>query len=57
MDKFHFIFLCVLLQANLNVSAGYVPTIVQDSLKSLYPDVKTVASEAIRSSPDVIVCN
>ena len=42
MDKFRFIFLCVLLQANLNVSAGYAPTIVQDSLKSLYPEVKTV---------------
>ena len=42
MDKFRFIFLCVLLQANLSVSAGYAPTIVQDSLKSLYPDVKTV---------------
>ena len=42
MDKFRFIFLCVLLQANISVSAGYAPTIVQDSLKSLYPDIKTV---------------
>ena len=45
MDKFRFIFLCVLLQANLGVSAGYAgyaPTLVQDSLKSLYPDIKTV---------------
>ena len=45
MDKFRFIFLCVLLQAILGVSAGYAgyaPTLVQDSLKSLYPDIKTV---------------
>ena len=39
MNKFRFIFLCVMFQANLNVSAGYAPTIVQDSLKSLYPTV------------------
>ena len=42
MDKFRFIFLCVMFQANLNVSAGYAPTIVQDSLKSLYPTINTV---------------
>ena len=42
MDKFRFIFLCVLLQANLSVSAEYAPSIVQDSLRSLYPEVKTV---------------
>lgn len=42
MDKFRFIFLCVMFQASLNVSAGYAPTIVQDSLKALYPTVKTV---------------
>lgn len=42
MDKLKFIFLCVMLQANLNVSAGYAPPIVQDSLKSLYPNIRAV---------------
>lgn len=40
MDKFRFIFLSILLQASMSVSAGYAPTLVQDSLKSLYPSVK-----------------
>ena len=42
MDKFKYILLFVMLQSNLNVSAGYAPTLVQDSLKVLYPSVKTV---------------
>ena len=42
MDKFRFIFLCILLQANVSASAGYAPNLVQDSLKSLYPSVSTV---------------
>ena len=42
MDKFRLILLLILLQANVNVSAGYAPTLVQDSLKALYPSVKTV---------------
>ena len=42
MDKFRFIFLSILLQANVSVSAGYAPTLVQDSLKALYPSVDTV---------------
>ena len=42
MDKFRFIFLTILLQANVSVSAGYAPTLVQDSLKALYPSVHTV---------------
>jgi hypothetical protein len=42
MDKFRFIFLSIMLHASLSVSAGYTPTIVQDSLKSLYPQVETV---------------
>ena len=42
MDKFKYIFLFVLLHASPNVSAGYAPVIVQDSLKSLYPSVQTV---------------
>ena len=42
MDKFRFIFLSIMLHASVSVSAGYAPTIVQDSLKSLYPQVETV---------------
>ena len=42
MDKFRFIFLSILLQASMSVSAGYAPTLVQDSLKSLYPSVQAV---------------
>ena len=42
MDKFKYILLCVLLQANLPASAGFAPTAVQDSLQVLYPSVKTV---------------
>ena len=42
MDKLRFIFFYILLQASLSVSAGYPPTIVQDSLKSLYSQVETV---------------
>ena len=42
MDKFRLIFLTILLQANVSVSAGYAPTLVQDSLKALYPSVDTV---------------
>jgi len=43
MDKFRFIFLSVLLQASVSISAGYAPTLVQDSLKALYPNVKPVS--------------
>ena len=42
MDKFRYIFLCILFNANLNASAGYAPTLVQDSLKTLYPSIRTV---------------
>ena len=42
MDKFKYILLFVLLHASPNVSAGYAPAIVQDSLKSLYPSVQVV---------------
>ena len=42
MDYFKYILLFILLHASPNVSAGYAPTIVQDSLKSLYPSVQTV---------------
>ena len=42
MDKFRFIFLSIMLQASVSVSAGYAPALVQDSLKVLYPSVKSV---------------
>ena len=42
MDKFRFIFLSIMLQASVSVSAGYAPAFVQDSLKVLYPSVKSV---------------
>ena len=42
MDKFRFIILCMMLQLSLKLSAGTSPVIVQDSLRSIYPKVKTV---------------
>ena len=42
MNQFKYILLFVCLQANLNVSAGNAPTLVQDSLKALFPSVHTV---------------
>ena len=42
MDKFRFILLSILLQVSISVSAGYAPTLVQDSLKTLFPTVTTV---------------
>jgi hypothetical protein len=42
MDKFRFILLSIMLQASMSISAGYAPTLVQDSLKSLFPSVQTV---------------
>ncbi len=42
MDKFRFIFLSIMLQASISISAGYAPTLVQDSLKALFPSVQTV---------------
>ena len=41
MDKFKFILLSILLQVSISVSAGYTPTLVQDSLKALFPSVST----------------
>ena len=43
MDKFRFILLSILLQVSISVSAGYAPTLVQDSLKVLYPTVNIVS--------------
>ena len=42
MDKFRFIFLSIMLQASMSISAGYAPTLVQNSLKALFPNVQTV---------------
>ena len=42
MDKFRYIILCIMLQLRLILSAGTPPVIVQDSLKILYPKVKTI---------------
>ena len=42
MDKFRFIFLSIMLQASMNISAGYAPTLVQNALKTLFPSVQTV---------------
>ena len=43
MDKYKFILLYFLLHSNSSIYAGYAPPYVQDSLKSLYPKVETVA--------------
>lgn len=42
MYKFKCILFFLLLQTSQNVFAEYAPTIVQDSLKALYPTVSTV---------------
>lgn len=42
MDKLRFAFLWGLLQIAISTSADYAPTIVRDSLKSLYPNIETV---------------
>ena len=42
MDKFRFIFLSIMLQASMSISAGYGPTLVQNALKALFPSVQTV---------------
>lgn len=42
MDKFKYILLFVMLQANLPASAGFAPTLVQDSLKALYPSAHPI---------------
>lgn len=42
MDKFKYILLFVMLQTNLPASAGFAPTLVQDSLKALYPSVNPI---------------
>ena len=42
MNKIKYILIFVCLHANLNISAVEIPTLVQDSLKVLYPSVKYV---------------
>ena len=43
MDKFKFFLLYFLLHSNSSMYAGYGPQLIQDSLKSLYPQIETVA--------------
>lgn len=43
MDKFRFTLLVVTTTLCISATAGYAPTLVQDSLKRLYPQVETVA--------------
>lgn len=45
MNKFRFALLSTLLQVSLKLSASMPPAIVQDSLKSLYPNAKTIGWE------------
>lgn len=42
MNKFKYILFLACLHLNLKIFAGNAPTLVQDSLKALYPSVKTV---------------
>ena len=42
MDKFRFTLLVVTTTLCISATAGYAPTLVQDSLKRLYPQVETV---------------
>ena len=42
MNNFKLLILFGMLQACLHVSAGYAPALVQDSLKSLYPNIEAV---------------
>lgn len=43
MDKFKFFLLYFLFHSNSSMYAGYGPQLIQDSLKSLYPQIETVA--------------
>lgn len=42
MNRLSFFIVCFTLYFNLNLSAGNAPTLVQDSLKRLYPQIETV---------------
>ena len=42
MNSFKYILLFVSIHANLSMAIGSTPTLIQDSLKALYPSVKTI---------------
>ena len=42
MDKFKITLLTAMTAICISASAGYAPTLVQDSLKRLYPHIETV---------------
>ena len=42
MNSLKYILLCICLQVNISMSSGSTPSLVQDSLKALYPTVETV---------------
>ena len=42
MDKFKFTLMVAMSALCISASAGYAPTLVQDSLKRLYPQIETV---------------
>ena len=42
MNSLKYILLCICLQVNISMASGSTPSLVQDSLKALYPTVETV---------------
>ena len=42
MNSLKYILLCICLQVNNSMASGSTPSLVQDSLKALYPTVETV---------------
>ena len=42
MNSLKYILLCICLQVNICMASGSTPTLVQDSLKALYPTIETV---------------
>ena len=42
MTSLKYILFCICLQANISMASGNTPTLVQDSLKTLYPTVETI---------------
>ena len=49
MNSFKYILLFVSIHANLSMAIGSTPTLIQDSLKALYPSVKTIGWSTDRS--------
>ena len=42
MISLKYILFCICLQVNISMASGNTPTLVQDSLKTLYPTVETI---------------